>query len=181
MATAPKATRLSPPLMFAFREAFRVKDSKVSINERDADGKRVLATRRSLRASVSEVELRAQLARDLDTLMNTTNLESALPLGYCTHVRRSIANFGIPDIVHRTIEENDTEFITGEIETAVTTFEPRLIRKTVRVKRDHSVDPGAHNLRFVVHGEMSCDPVAVPVQFVADLEIVSGKMTVSRR
>lgn len=181
MAKAAKGVRLSPPLMFAFREANRAGDSRQHMDERDTGGDRVLATRRSLRAAVSENQLRAQLARDLDNLLNTTNFESANDLGPCDHVRRSIVNYGLPDIVHRTIEEAGTEFVADEILTAVVTYEPRLIRKSVRVIRDTNVDPGANNIRFLVSGEMSCDPVAVPVQFVADLEVVSGKLAVNKR
>jgi len=167
--------------MFAFRESFRMKDSRQRVDERDEAGDRVISTKRSLRAAVSEGQLRGELARDLDNLLNTTNLESALDLGYCDHVRSSIANYGIPDIVHRTIEDVGTEFVADEIQTAVVTFEPRLIRRTVKVRRDETVDEGANNIRFLVSGEMSCDPVAVPVQFVADLEVVTGKLAVIKR
>lgn len=181
MAKVAKGVRLSPPLMFAFREAHRENDSSKRIDDRDEGGDRVLSTRRSLRAAVSENQLRMQLSRDLDSLLNTTNFESAVDLGSLSFVRSSIVNYGIPDIVHRTIEDVGTEFVADEIQTAVTTYEPRLIRRSVKVTRDDSVDPGANNIRFLVSGEMSCDPVAVPVQFVADLEVVSGKLAVSKR
>ena len=181
MAKNPRGMRLSPPLMFAFREAFRVKDARTREQRREQDSERVVATRRSVRASVSEPQLRAQLSRDLDTLLNTTNLASAIDLEPFPAVACSIVNFGIPDIVHRTIEDAGTDQVAEEIERAVTTFEPRLIRHTVKVRRDMTVDLGAHEIRFVVSGDMACDPVAVPIQFVADLEVVSGKLAVEKR
>ena len=176
-----KATRLSPPLMFAFRESFREKDAKKKVDMRDASGTRVVAQRRLLRTSVSEQQLRGQVSRDLDTLMNTINLESVEDMADAPHVTSSIVNYGLPDIVNRTIDEQSNQSITGEIELAVKNFEPRLIRKTIRVRRDEEVDMATLNLRYYVSGEMSCDPVSVPVEFVADLELDSGKLNVTKR
>lgn len=181
MATSRKGPRLSPPLMFAFREAHRARDSKKQIDQRDESGVRMVATRRSLKASVNEVQLRAQLSRDLDILMNTVNLNSVEPLGEFENIGRSIVNFGIPDILNRTIDEARVDLIVDEIHTAVLDFEPRLIKDSVKVQRDMSIDPATLSVRYLVTGEMSCDPVAVPVEFVADLEVTSGKLSVSQR
>ena len=181
MAGPSKSDRLSPPLMFAFREAHRAKDAKKKLDVRDETGTRVIAGRRSLKASVTERQLRAQLSRDLDILMNTVNLGSAVDLGGLAHVEQSVVNFGLPEISNRTIDENANSDIVGEIRTALLNFEPRLLRKTVRVSRDGSVDIATLNVRFLVSAEMACDPIAVPVEFVADLEISSGKLTISRQ
>jgi type VI secretion system protein ImpF len=35
-------------------------------------------------------------------------------------------------------------------------------------------------VRFVVRADLHCEPLNVPVQFVADLELDSGAITVSR-
>ncbi len=181
MAGPSKSDRLSPPLMFAFREARREKDSKKQVDLRDASGVRVIAGRRSLKHAVNESQLRSQLARDLNSLLNTVNLDSAIDLSEHPHARASIINYGIPEISDRTIDENRASDILEELETALITFEPRLIRETIKVARDWSVSSDSLSVRFVVKGEMSCDPVAVPVEFVADMEIDSGKLMVSGR
>ena len=181
MASQGKGTRLSPPLMFAFRQAHKEKDARKKIDGRDEAGVRVIATRKSLKASVNEGQLRAQLSRDLDMLMNTTNMQSADDISDFPFVTRSIVNYGIPDIVNRTIDEVRTASIVDEIETAIIVYEPRLIRKTISVVRDETVDAAELRIRFYVKGEMSCDPVAVPVEFVADLEVASGKLAITKR
>ena len=179
---ASKPTRLSPPLMFAFRESFREKDARKAIDDRDKGGTRIVAQRRLMRTSVSEPQLRAQLGRDLDTLLNTVNFGSVEDLSDMPHVRGSIVNFGLPDIVNRTIDEARIEQIVDEIATAVMNFEPRLVRRSIRVRREESGDDEASlNLRYVVSGDMSCDPVSIPVEFLADLEVDSGKMTVAKK
>lgn len=181
MAGPSKTDRLSPPVMFAFREAHQEKDARKALDLRDEAGVRVIAGRRSVKTAVTETQLRAQLSRDLNTLLNTVNLDSAYDLSGLDRVRDSILNFGIPEISDRTIDEDRTADIVTEIETALSTFEPRLIRNTIKVRRDESVDPDSLRIRFIVTGDMSCDPVAVPVEFVADMEIDSGKLLVSGR
>lgn len=181
MAEVKKQTRLGLPIMFAFRDAHQRKDAKQVRSERKAGEGRVVASRASLNASITEPQLRAELARDLDMLLNTTNLASAIDLSEHEEVRRSIVNFGLPDIVHRTIDETRTNDIVDEIKEAVSLFEPRIIAKTIKVGRDQTIDPGTLAIRFVVSGEMTCNPVAVPVEFVADLEVGTGKLGIRKR
>ncbi|WP_342362957.1 type VI secretion system baseplate subunit TssE [Terrarubrum flagellatum] len=142
---------------------------------------RVIAGRRTIKGSVTESQLREQLAIDLNSLLNTVNLECAHDLKEFDHVRTSILNYGIPEISNRTIDENRSSGIVGEIKTALLVFEPRLLPDTVRVTRDDSVSIDSLNVRFMVAGEMACDPVAVPVEFVADIEMETGKLKIGRR
>ena len=167
--------------MFAFRGAFEARDARKKIDLRDEGGERVIAGRRaSSRAAITEPILRREVARDLESLMNTIALESSLPLDDCESVRHSILNFGFPDLVHRTIDENSIENISEEIKTVLTSYEPRLIPSSVRVARDTSVDQAALKMRFTVNADLFCDPVNVPVEFIADVEMDSGKIQISR-
>lgn len=181
MAEIRKKTRLSPPLMFVFRDAHKAKDSHLSVGQSNTSGKEVLSSRKSVRIGISEAQLRAELTRDLDILMNTTNMGSTIDLSNVPEVERSVLNFGLPDIVNRTIDENRVEAIVDELKTAILGFEPRLIAQSLFVARDLKTDAGGLAIRFNVTGEMSCDPVAVPVQFVADLEVGSGKLAIRKR
>ena len=36
------------------------------------------------------------------------------------------------------------------------------------------------NVRFIVRADMFCNPVNIPVEFVADLEFDSGKIQINR-
>ena len=176
-----KKDRLSPPLMFAFRGAYEARDARKKMDLRDEEGERVIAGRRaSPRTAITEPILRREVARDLEALMNTIALESSFDLNGCDRVRRSILNFGFPDIAHRTIDENSVADIKDEIKTVLTTFEPRLITDSVRVARDMSVDHAALKMRFTVNADLFCDPVNVPVEFVAEVEMNSGKVQISR-
>jgi len=167
--------------MFAFRGAHEARDAKKRIDLRDETGERVIASRRaSPRTAITEPVLRREVARDLEGLMNTIALESSLDLQDYDHVRRSILNFGFPDIAHRTIDEFSVNDIQDEIKTILMNYEPRLLQGTIRVARDASVEQAELKIRFTVNAELFCDPVNVPVEFVAEVEMDSGKVQINR-
>src|SRR6478609_11088848 len=144
MVGANNKNRLSPPLMYAFRSAHEARDSKTKLDLRDEAGERVIASRRSARrAAITEPMLRREVARDLESLMNTIAMGSSQPLDAFDHVRRSVLNYGFPDIAHRTIDENSVDDLKDEIKAVLTTYEPRLIPGSVKVARDATVDQAA--------------------------------------
>jgi type VI secretion system protein ImpF len=181
MARSSDADRLSPPLMFAFREAHRERDARIVPDLRDEHGARIISGRRARKGAVTEGQLREQLALDLNALLNTVNMASGFDLTAFPKVRESILNYGLPEISNRTIDEHRVADIADEIRTALIQFEPRLLPDALTVTRDTTVDPYSLNIRFAVSGEMACDPAAVAVEFVADIEIDTGKMRIGKR
>jgi type VI secretion system protein ImpF len=173
-------TRLSPPLMQVFRAAHEAKDAKAALDLRNEAGERILASRRlRARQVITESILRREVWRDLDNLLNTVALESTVDMTDCPSAAKSILNYGIPDIAHRTIDEVEVANIPEEIRMAILKYEPRLASGTVQVERDHTVDPAELKLRFIVRADLTCDPVNVPVEFVADV-IDAGKILIKR-
>jgi type VI secretion system protein ImpF len=180
MAALNNKSRLSPPLMLVFRTAHEAKDAKRAVDLRNSSGDRVIATRRlSVRQVITEQTLRKEVARDLETLLNTIALESSVPMDGDSLVRKSILNFGIPDLAHRTIDDTSMREIVDEIRTAIIQFEPRLAPASIHVERDRSVDTAELKVRFAVRADLTCDPVHVPVEFVADL-VDTGKVIIQR-
>lgn len=176
-----KKDRLSPPLMSAFRGAFEARDAKKKIDLRDESGERVIAGRRaSPRSAITEPMLRREVARDLESLMNTIALESSENLSAFQYVRKSVLNFGFPDIAHRSIDEHSLGDVKDELKTVLMHFEPRLLPSSIKVLHDTSVDAAALKVRFTVNAELCCDPVNVPVEFVAEVEIDSGQFQIDR-
>jgi len=180
MTPVNKKTRLSPPLMYVFRAAHAAKDAKRRVEIRNDAGERVIASRRMrVRQVITESVLRQEVARDLDALLNTIALESTLEMADAPYARKSILNFGIPDVTKRTIDEAGVDDIAGEIKAAIVNFEPRLAAASLHVERDTSVDIVELKVRFLVRADLTCDPVHVPVEFVADV-IETGKIIVNR-
>jgi type VI secretion system protein ImpF len=181
MAGPNKKDRLSPPLMYAFRGAHAARDAKNKLDLRDEAGERIIAGRRTaVRAAITEPMLRREVARDLEALMNTIALESTQDLGAYEYVRKSVLNFGLPDIGNRTIDELRMDDIRGEIETALMHYEPRLAADSVSVTRDITVDAVELKVRFNVRADLLCEPLNVPVEFIAEVELDSGKILINR-
>jgi type VI secretion system protein ImpF len=173
-------SRLSPPLMHLFRAAHEAKDAKRIIDQRNEAGDRILASRRlRARQVITESMLRREVSRDLDALLNTIALDATVDMEHAPHVRKSILNFGLPDIAVRTIDENGVDEIPEEIRTAIINYEPRIAADSLRIARDKEVDPVELKIRFVIRGELVCHPVHVPVEFVADI-VESGKIVINR-
>jgi type VI secretion system protein ImpF len=172
--------RLSTPLMHVFRTAHEAKDAKRIIDQRNEAGERIIASRRlRARQVITESMLRREVSRDLDALLNTVALDATVDMEHAPHVRKSILNFGIPDIAVRTIDENGVNDIPEEIRTAIINYEPRIAANSLRIARDKEVDPVELKVRFVIRGELVCHPVHVPVEFVADI-VESGKIVINR-
>jgi type VI secretion system protein ImpF len=181
VASPGKKDRLSPPLMHAFRSAYEARDAKKKHDLRDEGGERIISSRRmTARTAITEPMLRREVARDLDALVNTIALESSQDLEPFDHARRSILNFGLPDIAHRSIDEISVNDVAREIAAALINFEPRLLSDTIRVKRDEDVDPNELKVRFVVRADLSCEPLNVPIEFVAEVEVDTGKIIINR-
>ena len=99
MADLTSKTHVSPPLMHAFRAAHEAKDAANKIDVRTDCGDRVIAGRRLRpRQVITEQVLRREVARDLDALLNTVAMESTVDMTDAPYVRKSILNFGLPDI-----------------------------------------------------------------------------------
>jgi type VI secretion system protein ImpF len=181
MVDVNRKTRLSPPLMFVFRAAHEAKDAKKHVDVRDEGGDRVIDSRR-LRARhvITESVLRREVSRDLEILLNSTALESTVDMSNAPYARKSILNFGIPDVTHRSIDEIGVADVPNEIMTAIINYEPRLARASVQVERDKSVDPTELKIRFIVRADLVCEPVEAPVVFIADV-LDTGKIIVNRQ
>ena len=173
--------RLAPPLMFAFRTAHEKRDAKKTLDLRDAAGERVIAPRRaSSRAPISESGLRREVGADLVDLLNTINLDAAIGLENAPEVARSVLNYGFPDLSMCTIDEQRLVELSREIERALSIFEPRLATSTLKVGRDPFIDIGALRIKFFIKADLRAEPMDVPVEFVAEVELDSGKIKVDR-
>lgn len=167
--------------MYAFRSAYDAHDAKKKLDLRDEAGNRIIASRMATgRSAITERMLRREVSRDLEGLLNTIALESTLDLYGCDYVRKSVINFGLPDITHRHIDDHSVNEIADELQTVLTHFEPRLVPGSISVSRDTTVDTAELKIRFHVHADLSCDPVNVPVEFIADIEVDTGKFRINR-
>ena len=179
--TSPRNDRLAPPLMYAFRAAHEKRDAKQKLDLRDEGGDRVIAARRvTTRGPISESGLRREVMSDLINLLNSTNLDAAEDLSATPAVMKSILNYGFPDLASRTLDENGVRDVARQIEIALGDFEPRLARQTIHASRDMTIDDAELRVRFIVKADLRARPVNVPVEFIAEVELDSGKIKLDR-
>jgi type VI secretion system protein ImpF len=167
------------PLMSAFRDAFEARDAKDS-RVRIVDGERVIEGRLPRQRRGDEPALKRDLSIDLVALLNTINLASTVPLETLHYVSDSVLNYGLPDITHLTSEEAGVDAIRDQLVHALSTYEPRIIADTIHVDKEVRTNEIDQRVQFTVSCEMACTPVDVPVTFVAELEVSSGKVNVTR-
>lgn len=183
MSKVKESERLRAPLMFAFRSAAEAGDAAKKIDIREG-GERVLAARRAIataRRSLSDSALRRLLAEDLSNLLNTVDLESAAPelVEGLDRVRKSIVNYGLPDITHRVIGEVGLRELKNELREALLRYEPRLLKRGMEVRQDPE-GSDERKIRFIVRADMRADPVPTSLEFVTDVEFDTGEVRVHR-
>ena len=180
MSDLPRKTRLSPPLMHAFRAAHQAKDAAKAIDMRTESGDRLIAGRRlRARQVITEPVLRREVARDLADLLNSVAMESTVDMTEAEWVRKSVLNYGLPDIGPYGVTASAMRKLPEVIRAAIAAYEPRLAAASLHIERD--LDQAADDLRvrFLVRADLTCEPVHVPVEFIADIT-ETGEITVNR-
>lgn len=178
---APRKKPLQVPLMYAFRDAFHAHDATRELNERTKDDARVLTDRGAIRRrGASEEQLKANLDIDLGNLANTVNLASAVELDSYDWVRRSVLNYGLDDLTHLTTDKLGQSHMARDLREALMHHEPRLIPETIHVTEREREDENTQRVSIQVSAEMACRPVDVPLEFVAEIDVGSGEISVTK-
>ena len=180
---APKRSdRLSSSLLHVFRVTHAARDAKAVSPRVRADGKVALLRADLRRTTLSEAALVETVRVDLIALLNTVHLDSAQPLDDAPNVRRSILNYGFPDLLSRTMGANNTRDIGGDIERVLTRHEPRLDPASIRIEREVTDDRAAiPTLRFFVSANVRAYPIDLPLEFIAEVDEPAGKLRVRPR
>lgn len=166
--------------MLAFREAFEEGDARERLEER-VGGERVVSGRGLLRRrGAGEALLKRDLAVDLMSLANTIDLASAVDISDLDYVKRSIVNFGLPDFSALTSLETGVSDVGRLLKTALLAHEPRLRPESIHVEQSVEVDDESHRVSFSVTAEMAASPLDLPLEFVAEVEVGSGKIRLTR-
>jgi type VI secretion system protein ImpF len=175
----PKTHALQIPLMYAFREAFAARDARRDGMEY-RDGERVLSERgRVRRRGANEDQLKRDLAIDLFQLANTINMEAEVNMTGLDHVRRSILNYGLIDLSRLSDNDRRINDLPARLKAAMLAHEPRFIPDSMDIRLSDQTDELEQTLRFDISAEMVCRPVDIPLEFVAEIEVASGRLRFS--
>lgn len=124
--------------------------------------------------------LRETVLRDLEWLMNTVNMESVVDLDLHPELKSTVLNFGMPGLSGSTINEKERSEIKQLIKLAIESFEPRILKNTLRVSliEDHELT-NPHAIAFQIEGTLWGRPMpeALFLRTELDLELGDVKVT----
>ena len=143
----------------------------------DEPGRRSEARERRV---LTEQQLRACILRDLGWLLNTGSLGQCQDLSDFPEVARSVLNYGVRDLAGSTLSSLEREDVEQRLIDAVRTFEPRVLRDSLRVRavltQEHM---NRKALAFYVEGEVWADPMPLHLFLKTEFDLETGEASVS--
>lgn len=145
-----------------------------SLLDRLTDNSPQTATESREERVLSFRQLRKSVIRDLEWLLNTGRLETTEDLSAYPEVRRSVLNYGIPDIAGSTASSMDAYQLELALRQAILDFEPRILPHNLRIQiiRDDK-EMSIHSIVLEIEGEIWGQPVPehLYLKTVLDLEL----------
>lgn len=144
------------------------------LTDDDPSNPRESADRRVMSLS----QLKASVLRDLAWLFNTTALLDAetaaqIPAG------SSVLNYGLPALAGHTASSIDIQAVEALLSEAISVYEPRILRGSLRVRAQLEADEMNHNaLSFQIEGDLWADPVPMRLLLTTDLDLETGHVRV---
>jgi type VI secretion system protein ImpF len=125
-------------------------------------------------------ELKRSVARDLEWLLNT-RVWTPWNLAALEEAGRSILNYGLPELSgYSWTSGDDARAIKTLIETAIRTFEPRLLPRSLKTEVLPPQDVGDFKVRIRIEAVLHVEPITEPVVFDTGLDLEGGGLRVER-
>ncbi len=124
----------------------------------------------------NETALRATVLRELNWILNTTNLASVQDLTPYPEVETSVLNYGVHDMAGKLLQRRAIQGRARDIREAIRNYEPRIDPQRLDVDPMTAADkPNA--VTFVIRGDVTTAVKALPVEFKTDVEVDTGVAT----
>ena len=122
-------------------------------------------------------KLRKSVMRDLMWLLNTGSLEATDDLSQYPEIRRSVLNYGIPDLTGVKASSVDPAALERLLRQSITNFEPRISSKTlkIRILVDHD-EISPNTIVFEIEGELWAQPLPERLYFKTILDLELGNV-----
>lgn len=124
----------------------------------------------------NEAALRATVLRELNWILNTTQLGAIQNLKPYPEVATSVLNYGVPDMAGKLLQRRAVENRAREIKQAIRRFEPRIAPQRLDVTAT-AKDAKPNAVTFVIRADVTSAVMALPVEFKTDVEIDTGSAT----
>jgi type VI secretion system protein ImpF len=125
---------------------------------------------------MSQTQFKEAVIRDLGWLLNSVALDVCVDLERFPEVKRSVLNYGLPDMSGHTSSNVDVRSMENSIRAAIQQFEPRIIQNSLKVKVHSSPDDMSHNsLIFEIAGAVFGQPSPFQVVLKSELDLECGE------
>jgi type VI secretion system protein ImpF len=134
------------------------------------------STESSSQQSMSQMQFKEAVIRDLSWLLNSVALDGCVDLDLSPEVQKSVLNYGLPDLSGRTSSSIDILSIEKSIKQSIHQFEPRIIRNSLKVKVHSNSDAMSHNsMIFEIAGAVFGQPSPFQVVLKSELDLELGE------
>jgi type VI secretion system protein ImpF len=121
--------------------------------------------------------LQKALLRDLQALLNTRRTSEPAEKDQ-EFLRKSLFNYGLPDITMLSADSSETPgHLRRIIEETIELFEPRLSNVHVSLVEDR--DSRDRRVQFLIEADLKVEPDTERVEFDTVLEVSSGKFAIT--
>lgn len=129
---------------------------------------------------LSTEQLRASVQRDLEWLFNCPNLEDVEDFSRFPLARRSVVNYGVPDLAGKVLSSTNVIELQRQIREAILTYEPRLMPDSLRITIvAHPDGMGANALQFRIEARLWANPIPVYVLMRTAVDLETAQATVT--
>ena len=95
-------------------------------------------------------------------------------------MQRSVVNYGFRDLSNVAPQDLNSRGIVESIRQSLMDYEPRLIRESIDVRLSSKAGDKRQRIAIAVSAELMGDPVDVPLDFEAEVDLGAGKLNMSR-
>ena len=125
-------------------------------------------------------QLREAVMRDLIWLLNTAPLGAQEDLAPHPQTASSVLNYGLPPLAGRTVSGLDGAGLERVLRQTIQTFEPRILKNSLKVKVLLAEDRMSHNaVTFRIEGELWATPMPQRLLLQGHVDLESGKIAIT--
>lgn len=123
--------------------------------------------------SVSPVQIKEIIRRDLSFLLNTVSHEDDIDAARYPYAAASVLNYGLPPLAGSFLYEHKWDDIRRAILRTITRFEPRLKASTLQIipLQDERRQSGHNTLQFEIRGEILTQPYPTAFRVRSALDV----------
>ena len=130
----------------------------------------------SSQQSMSQLQFKEAVIRDLGWLLNSVALDVCVDLEKYPEVQQSVLNYGLADLSGHTSATVDVFSVEKSIRAAILLYEPRIIRNSLKVKVHSNPDEMSHNsMIFEIAGAVFGQPSPFQVVLKSELDLECGE------